>query len=66
MSCIMCRCRCQYRCRSPVVPIPQQQAQVVDDGGGGESHDDARVVARVGDGVSRVAALHVVVVGVAV
>lgn len=50
----------------PIVPVPQQQPQVVDDGGGGEAHQDAGVVGRVVDGVARVAALHVVRVRVAV
>lgn len=39
---------------------------MVDDGGGGEAHHDAGVVGRVGDVVPRVAALHVVVLGIAV
>lgn len=39
---------------------------MVDDGGGAELHQDARVVGSLVDGVSRVAALHVVRLRVAV
>lgn len=51
---------------SPAVPVPQQQAHVVDDGGLSQAHQEARGPAVLLDGVPRETVVQVVVLRVSV